>query len=173
MIPKVCHLRFHKEFKTVAVWEKKHAHRRSILSCARQDRITRMPNPRREQQFVLHMKEGAEIAKHCAPVVAKIRSPPDNQESYKTDYGYLGPILCTHVVKARAQAAMQAQQVNRTTLTITQPLVLSSQLFNQCRLLRELAGSPPLHHEFTYRLRSRGFVMDKADAVGVAALMGH
>ncbi|XP_060710434.1 transcription initiation factor TFIID subunit 6 isoform X2 [Hemiscyllium ocellatum] len=61
------------------------------------------------------------LLKHCAPVVAKIRSPPDNQESYKMDYGYLGPMLCTHVVKARAQAAMQAQQVNRTTLTITQP----------------------------------------------------
>uniref|UniRef100_UPI00398F6E80 transcription initiation factor TFIID subunit 6-like n=1 Tax=Pristiophorus japonicus TaxID=55135 RepID=UPI00398F6E80 len=61
------------------------------------------------------------LLKHCAPVVAKIRSTPDNQESYKTDYGYLGPMLCTHVVKARAQAAMQAQQVNRTTLTITQP----------------------------------------------------
>ncbi|GCB75406.1 hypothetical protein scyTo_0019760 [Scyliorhinus torazame] len=61
------------------------------------------------------------LLKHCAPVVAKIRSIPDNQESYKTDYGYLGPMLCTHVVKARAQAAMQAQQVNRTTLTITQP----------------------------------------------------
>ncbi|XP_014351560.1 transcription initiation factor TFIID subunit 6 isoform X2 [Latimeria chalumnae] len=61
------------------------------------------------------------LLKHCAPVVAKIRSPPDNQEAYKADYGYLGPILCTHVVKARAQAVMQAQQVNRTTLTITQP----------------------------------------------------
>ncbi|XP_069771745.1 transcription initiation factor TFIID subunit 6-like [Narcine bancroftii] len=61
------------------------------------------------------------LLKHCAAVVAKVRPPPDNQESYKADYGYLGPMLCTHVVKARAQAAMQAQQVNRTTLTITQP----------------------------------------------------
>ncbi|KAK6466437.1 mRNAion initiation factor TFIID subunit 6-like [Huso huso] len=50
-----------------------------------------------------------------------MRSPPDNQEQYRVEYGYLGPMLCTHVVKARAQAAMQAQQVNRTTLTITQP----------------------------------------------------
>uniref|UniRef100_A0A674JEW7 TATA-box binding protein associated factor 6 n=1 Tax=Terrapene triunguis TaxID=2587831 RepID=A0A674JEW7_9SAUR len=58
---------------------------------------------------------------HCAPVLAKIRPPPDNQDSYKADYGSLGSLLCTHVVKARAQAAMQAQQVNRTTLTITQP----------------------------------------------------
>lgn len=58
--------------------------------------------------------------KHCAPVLAKIRPPPDNQDSYKGDFGYLGALLCTHVVKARAQAAMQAQQVNRTTLTITQ-----------------------------------------------------
>ncbi|XP_069074701.1 transcription initiation factor TFIID subunit 6 isoform X1 [Pleurodeles waltl] len=61
------------------------------------------------------------LLKHCAPVLAKIRSPPDNQDQYKADYGFLGPLLCTHVVKARAQAAMQAQQVNRTTLTITQP----------------------------------------------------
>ncbi|KAM8794255.1 transcription initiation factor TFIID subunit 6 [Eudromia elegans] len=61
------------------------------------------------------------LLKHCAPVLAKIRPPPDNQDSYKSDFGYLGALLCTHVVKARAQAAMQAQQVNRTTLTITQP----------------------------------------------------
>ncbi|XP_063177688.1 LOW QUALITY PROTEIN: transcription initiation factor TFIID subunit 6 [Chroicocephalus ridibundus] len=61
------------------------------------------------------------LLKHCAPVLAKIRPPPDNQDSYKAEFGYLGALLCTHVVKARAQAAMQAQQVNRTTLTITQP----------------------------------------------------
>lgn len=41
-------------------------------------------------------------------------------EQYRVDYGYLGPVLCTHVMKARTQAALQAQQVNRTTLTITQ-----------------------------------------------------
>ncbi|XP_062993595.1 transcription initiation factor TFIID subunit 6 [Elgaria multicarinata webbii] len=61
------------------------------------------------------------LLKHCAPVLAKLRSPPDNQEAYRAEYGALGTLLCTHVVKARAQAAMQAQQVNRTTLTITQP----------------------------------------------------
>lgn len=58
--------------------------------------------------------------KHCAPVLAKLRPPPDNQEAYRAEYGALGPLLCTNVVKARAQAAVQAQQVNRTTLTITQ-----------------------------------------------------
>ncbi|XP_042327960.1 transcription initiation factor TFIID subunit 6 [Sceloporus undulatus] len=61
------------------------------------------------------------LLKHCAPVLAKLRPPPDNQEAYRSEYGALGTLLCTHVVKARAQAAMQAQQVNRTTLTITQP----------------------------------------------------
>ncbi|XP_074023314.1 transcription initiation factor TFIID subunit 6, partial [Numenius arquata] len=61
------------------------------------------------------------LLKHCAPVLAKMRPPPDNQDSYKSDFGFLGALLCTHVVKARAQAALQAQQVNRTTLTITQP----------------------------------------------------
>ncbi|XP_075876606.1 transcription initiation factor TFIID subunit 6 isoform X2 [Nelusetta ayraudi] len=61
------------------------------------------------------------LLKHCASVIAKIRSQPDNVEQYRVDYGYLGPVLCTHVMKARTQAALQAQQVNRTTLTITQP----------------------------------------------------
>uniref|UniRef100_A0A672YAZ9 Transcription initiation factor TFIID subunit 6 n=1 Tax=Sphaeramia orbicularis TaxID=375764 RepID=A0A672YAZ9_9TELE len=54
-------------------------------------------------------------------VIAKIRPQPDNVEQYRSDYGYLGPMLCSHVMKARTQAALQAQQVNRTTLTITQP----------------------------------------------------
>lgn len=58
--------------------------------------------------------------KHCASVIAKIRPQPDNVEQYRVDYGYLGPMLCSHVMKARTQAALQAQQVNRTTLTITQ-----------------------------------------------------
>uniref|UniRef100_A0A8C5BMD3 Transcription initiation factor TFIID subunit 6 n=1 Tax=Gadus morhua TaxID=8049 RepID=A0A8C5BMD3_GADMO len=61
------------------------------------------------------------LLKHCASVIAKTRNPPDNVEQYRLDYGYLGPMLCSHVVKARTQAALQAQQVNRTTLTITQP----------------------------------------------------
>uniref|UniRef100_A0A8C7VQU1 Transcription initiation factor TFIID subunit 6 n=1 Tax=Oncorhynchus mykiss TaxID=8022 RepID=A0A8C7VQU1_ONCMY len=61
------------------------------------------------------------LLKHCASVIAKTRPLPDNMEQYRADYGYLGPTLCSHVVKARAQAALQAQQVNRTTLTITQP----------------------------------------------------
>uniref|UniRef100_A0A3Q3X846 Transcription initiation factor TFIID subunit 6 n=1 Tax=Mola mola TaxID=94237 RepID=A0A3Q3X846_MOLML len=61
------------------------------------------------------------LLKHCASVIAKIRAQPDNVEQYRIDYGYLGPMLCSHVMKARTQAALQAQQVNRTTLTITQP----------------------------------------------------
>ncbi|XP_036404411.1 transcription initiation factor TFIID subunit 6 [Megalops cyprinoides] len=61
------------------------------------------------------------LLKHCAGVIAKTRPLPDNPDQYRADYGYLGPMLCSHVAKARAQAALQAQQVNRTTLTITQP----------------------------------------------------
>ncbi|KAL8176940.1 UNVERIFIED_CONTAM: Transcription initiation factor TFIID subunit 6 [Gekko kuhli] len=61
------------------------------------------------------------LLKHCAPVLAKLRPAPDNPEAYRAEYGPLGTLLCTHVLKARAQAALQAQQVNRTTLTITQP----------------------------------------------------
>ncbi|KAL4659916.1 transcription initiation factor TFIID subunit 6-like isoform X1 [Arapaima gigas] len=60
------------------------------------------------------------LLKHCAGVIAKTRPLPDNLEQYRTDYGYLGPMLHSHVVKARTQATLQAQQVNRTTVTITQ-----------------------------------------------------
>lgn len=61
------------------------------------------------------------LLKHCASVIAKTRPLPDMVDQYRADYGYLGPMLCSHVVKARTQAALQAHQVNRTTLTITQP----------------------------------------------------
>ncbi|XP_049644753.1 transcription initiation factor TFIID subunit 6-like isoform X1 [Suncus etruscus] len=61
------------------------------------------------------------LLKHCAPVLAKLRQPPDNQDNYHTEFGSLGAVLCSHVVKARAQATLQAQQVHKATLTITQP----------------------------------------------------
>ncbi|XP_053908688.1 transcription initiation factor TFIID subunit 6 [Cuculus canorus] len=61
------------------------------------------------------------LLKHCAPVVAKLRAPPDQADAFRAEFGFVGAALCSHVGKARAQAALQAQQVNRTTLTITQP----------------------------------------------------
>ncbi|KAG8452735.1 hypothetical protein GDO86_004504, partial [Hymenochirus boettgeri] len=61
------------------------------------------------------------LLKHTAPVLVKLRSPPDSPDAYRTDYGFLGPTLCSHVLKARAQSAQQGPQVNRTTLTVTQP----------------------------------------------------
>ena len=60
------------------------------------------------------------VKEERASVIAKMRPAPDVVEQYRADFGYLGPMLCSHVVKARAQAALQAQTVNRTTLTITQ-----------------------------------------------------
>lgn len=60
------------------------------------------------------------LLKHCASVICKLRPPPDVVDQYRTDYGYLGPMLCSHVIKARTQNALQSQSVNRTTLTITQ-----------------------------------------------------
>ncbi|KAE8620285.1 hypothetical protein XENTR_v10010175 [Xenopus tropicalis] len=66
------------------------------------------------------------LLKHSAPVLVKLRSSPDSPDAYRADYGYLGPTLCTHVLKARAQSALQGPQVNRTTLTVTQVLTPSS-----------------------------------------------
>ncbi|XP_060768861.1 transcription initiation factor TFIID subunit 6 [Neoarius graeffei] len=60
------------------------------------------------------------LLKHCASVICKLRSAPDVVDQYRADYGYLGPMLCSHVIKARAQNVLQSQSVNRTTLTITQ-----------------------------------------------------
>ncbi|XP_006859687.1 PREDICTED: transcription initiation factor TFIID subunit 6 [Chrysochloris asiatica] len=61
------------------------------------------------------------LLKYCAPVLAELCPPSDDQDAYWAEFGFLGPLLCSHVIKAQAQAALQAQQVNRTTLTITQP----------------------------------------------------
>ncbi|XP_069837938.1 transcription initiation factor TFIID subunit 6 isoform X2 [Dendropsophus ebraccatus] len=66
------------------------------------------------------------LLKHTAPVLVKLRSPPDVPDAYRADYGFLGPTLCSHVLKARAQSALQGPQVNRTTLTVTQVLTSSS-----------------------------------------------
>ncbi|KAF5921839.1 hypothetical protein HPG69_013013 [Diceros bicornis minor] len=49
------------------------------------------------------------LLKHCAPVLATLRPPPDNQNNYGAEFGSLRPHLCSHVVKAQAQAALQAQ----------------------------------------------------------------
>ncbi|KAM9311148.1 transcription initiation factor TFIID subunit 6 [Gastrophryne carolinensis] len=61
------------------------------------------------------------LLKHTAPVLVKLRPAPDTPDAYRADYGFLGPTLCSHVMKARAQSALQGPQVNRTTLTVTQP----------------------------------------------------
>ncbi|KAI8514287.1 Transcription initiation factor TFIID subunit 6 [Branchiostoma belcheri] len=64
------------------------------------------------------------LLKHCAPVLAKIRPGPDNQEQYKTDFGYLGPHLCAHV--GRASAVLSAMAAPRTpTPQATTPSVLT------------------------------------------------
>uniref|UniRef100_S4RNB6 TAF6 RNA polymerase II, TATA box binding protein (TBP)-associated factor n=1 Tax=Petromyzon marinus TaxID=7757 RepID=S4RNB6_PETMA len=68
------------------------------------------------------------LLKHCAPVLVKLRPGPDSAEAYKADYGHLGPLLCTHVTKARVQVSSssssptaQGLQLNRSTLTFTHP----------------------------------------------------
>lgn len=83
--------------------------------------------------------------KHCSSIIAKIRPQPDNLEQYRTDYGYLGPVLCSHVMKARTQAAMQAQQVNRTTLMITQVCLYTAEAVygrKRCKTVSSFLSQP-------------------------------
>lgn len=55
-----------------------------------------------------------------APVLKATRSPPDNPDEYRAEYGYLGHLLHAQVVRARMQPTTTAS-VARTTLTVTQP----------------------------------------------------
>ncbi|XP_077555121.1 TBP-associated factor 6 isoform X1 [Haemaphysalis longicornis] len=55
-----------------------------------------------------------------APVLKATRTPPDNAEEYRAEYGYLGQLLHAQVVRARMQPTTTAS-VARTTLTVTQP----------------------------------------------------
>ncbi|XP_078466565.1 transcription initiation factor TFIID subunit 6-like isoform X2 [Lampetra planeri] len=55
------------------------------------------------------------ILKHCAPVLAQQRAVPDVVPAYCDDYGWLGPALCEHVLRARSLAlrstlSLQAQR---------------------------------------------------------------
>lgn len=54
-----------------------------------------------------------------APVLKATRTPPDNAEEYRAEYGYLGQLLHAQVVRARMQPTTTAS-VARTTLTVTQ-----------------------------------------------------
>lgn len=55
-----------------------------------------------------------------APVLKATRTPPDNADEYRAEYGYLGHLLHAQVVRARMQPTTTAS-VARTTLTVTQP----------------------------------------------------
>ncbi|XP_032802521.1 transcription initiation factor TFIID subunit 6-like isoform X2 [Petromyzon marinus] len=55
------------------------------------------------------------ILKHCAPVLAQRRAVPDVVSAYRADYGWMGPALCEHVLRARSLAlrctlSLQAQR---------------------------------------------------------------
>ena len=48
------------------------------------------------------------------------RQPPDNLEDYKTEFGYLGPLLHAAVVKARQTPTCTTASNTKTTFSISQ-----------------------------------------------------
>ena len=60
------------------------------------------------------------IQKVLTPSLKILRSAPDNLEEYVLEYGYMGQILYSNVVKARQAAAAAAASQPRPTLTIQQ-----------------------------------------------------
>uniref|UniRef100_S4R5K3 Uncharacterized protein n=1 Tax=Petromyzon marinus TaxID=7757 RepID=S4R5K3_PETMA len=66
------------------------------------------------------------ILKHCAPVLAQRRAVPDVVSAYRADYGWMGPALCEHVLRARSLAlrctlSLQAQRALPTSATPSAP----------------------------------------------------
>lgn len=60
------------------------------------------------------------LIKIIAPILKSIRSPPDNLEEYKQEFGYLGIALHAAVVKARTQptpVSTAASAVSTTAIT--------------------------------------------------------
>lgn len=49
------------------------------------------------------------VQKHCGPVIKGLHSSPDRAEEYNIEYGYLGPLLCHHVIKLREAEAHKAK----------------------------------------------------------------
>ncbi|XP_074115569.1 transcription initiation factor TFIID subunit 6 [Cotesia typhae] len=70
------------------------------------------------------------LMKTVAPVLKTIRSPPDFVEEYKLDYGYMGPMLCSAVAKARTQplTAVTPTAVSLTTNQQQNPTMSSKSL---------------------------------------------
>lgn len=50
-----------------------------------------------------HLKQM--ILKHCAAYLRQVTEGPDEPETFEKEYGYLGPALCSHVIKLRSQPA--------------------------------------------------------------------
>ncbi|CAM9642588.1 unnamed protein product [Lampetra planeri] len=70
------------------------------------------------------------ILKHCAPVLAQQRAVPDVVPAYCDDYGWLGPALCEHVLRARSLAlrstlSLQAQVRGSTTMAPAAPAAVA------------------------------------------------
>lgn len=49
------------------------------------------------------------LVKHCGPVIKGLHSSPDRADEYHHEYGYLGPLLCHHVIKLREAEAHKAK----------------------------------------------------------------
>ncbi|XP_029168957.1 transcription initiation factor TFIID subunit 6-like [Nylanderia fulva] len=82
------------------------------------------------------------LVKSVAPVLKTIRSPPDYVDSYKQDYGYIGPALCAAVAKARTQPIALAT----TTTTTTTALTTNQQVHSNCTgktLVQTVTSSSP------------------------------
>ncbi|KAK3918177.1 Transcription initiation factor TFIID subunit 6 [Frankliniella fusca] len=84
------------------------------------------------------------LLKILPPILKSVRSPPDNLEDYKSDYGFMGPLLHSAVVKARASpqtpSSSAGSGTNNSNMTGAVP---SGVLPTTPRAITQLSGVSP------------------------------
>lgn len=74
------------------------------------------------------------------PLLKTIRSPPDNLEEYKCDYGFLGIALHSAVQKARSAPQIPASSSGTTCSTVTSAGSPGSVIATASRSISQLTG---------------------------------
>ena len=81
------------------------------------------------------------ILRYLPPILLLARSPPDNMDEYKDDYGLLGSALCERVFQLRTQ--QQQTQKQRERQQKVQPVNWTMPLLDQVKQLKQKQEQQP------------------------------
>lgn len=85
------------------------------------------------------------LLRTLAPVLKAFRTPPDNMDDYRNDYGYLGNLIHGAVVRARQQSTptITTTPTTRPTVTLTQSRVITAPRTSTVLTLPRQTPPPP------------------------------